>query len=79
MIKTFIFGTVGLAVVVLAYNVLAVPAFIISYSFDILGAPSNILAHSVLAFSLAFIGLFAVIIIFMILRATRKEYEIRNY
>lgn len=79
MIKEFVFGTVGLAIVVLAYNILAVPAFIISYAFGILGAPDNILAHSTLAFSLAFIGLFAVIIIFMILRATRKEYEIRGY
>lgn len=79
MIKTIIFGTVGLAVVVLAYNILAVPAFIISYAFGVLGAPDNILAHSTLAFSLAFIGLFAVIIIFMLLRSTKKEYEIRGY
>ena len=79
MIKTIIYGTVGLAIVFLAYNILAVPAFIISYAFGVLGAPDNILAHSTLAFSLAFIGLFCVIIIFMLLRATKKEYEIRGY
>lgn len=79
MIKTIVYGTVGIALIVLAYNILSTPAYVISAVFSSLGAPDNILAHSTLTFALAFIGLIAVIIIFMVLRSTRKEYEVRNY
>jgi hypothetical protein len=78
MIKELGYGTIATFLVVVSYNILYGPLLRMMDVFDTAGAPSNILDHATFSFSMGFLGLLAGIILFIVLRATRKEYDSGN-
>ena len=74
-IKYLTMGTLGTGIVIIFYKMTYGIWFAIGDKMRAMGAPDNVILSSHLGFSLGILGLLIGLIIFMVLAATREEYE----
>lgn len=75
MIKYMLFFVIGTIATILFYNTMYGPLFATSDKMSDAGAPTNIITHAQMGFSIGIIIILLGLLVYLFLASTKEEYE----